>query len=69
MRKLNSKPGQPEYEALANSLARDYMGIYPCVTCGYPALQNRLCINEKCKCMCGGAIENVIQCTCEWEKK
>ena len=64
MSTLNSKPGQPVYERLANALARSHTGVGPCVTCGYPAMQGRLCSNEECKCMCGSG----IKCHCEWEK-
>jgi hypothetical protein len=65
MRKLKSKPGQPKYERLANQLARDFNGVHPCVTCGYPALDGRLCSNEECECDCGSSSE----CHCVWEVK
>lgn len=61
MRKLNSKPGQPKYEKLANALAREYSYILPCVTCGYPAKQGYICMNEECDCVCGCA----STCCCE----
>ena len=63
MSKLKSKPGQPEYEKLANTLARSWHTVRPCVTCGYPALDGRLCSNESCKCGCGSA----SKCECVWE--
>ncbi len=63
-KKLNSVPGQPQYERLANELARYFSGVRPCVTCGYPAMQGRLCSNVDCKCGCGSG----TKCHCEWEK-
>ena len=61
MRRLDSKPGQPKYERLADKLARDYTIIRPCVGCGYPAIQGFICSNDDCDCVCGCATE----CCCE----
>ena len=63
-KKLKSLPGQPAYERLANELARSFIGVHPCVTCGYPSLDGRLCYNGECKCECGSG----LKCNCEWDK-
>ncbi len=72
-KKLNSKPGQPKYERLANELVREAWHVAPCATCGYPALRGRLCSNVKCNCSCGSASQcdcscgSTSQCDCECE--